>query len=91
MTDDKLLILRALSTLRQVRDAKLPELALLPSFHELIDDLVTRLEKHEPVLVTPYEFVKQVEGKENVRGIPVVMSVWPMQEWGDSQSRFTEG
>ena len=48
MTDDKLLILRALSTLRQVRDAKLPELALLPSFHELIDDLGARLAQPEP-------------------------------------------
>ena len=48
MTDDKLLILRALSTLRQVRDAKLPELALLPSFHELIEDLTARLAQPEP-------------------------------------------
>ena len=42
--------------------------------------LRARLAQPEPALVTPYEFVKQVEGKEDFRGIPVMMSVWPMQE-----------
>ena len=46
--DDKLLILRAFSTLNQVRDAKVPELSLLPSFHELIEDLRARLSAPEP-------------------------------------------
>jgi len=45
---DKLLILRAFSTLNQVRDAKVPELNLLPSFHELIEDLRARLSAPEP-------------------------------------------
>ena len=39
-----------------------------------------RLEQHEPVLVPPHEFVKQVEGKENLRGFPIMMSVWPTPE-----------
>ncbi len=46
--DDKLLILRAFSTLNQVRDAKVPELSLLPSFHELVEDLRARLSAPEP-------------------------------------------
>ncbi len=46
--DDKLLILRAFSTLNQVRDAKAPELSLLPSFHELVEDLRARLSAPEP-------------------------------------------
>jgi hypothetical protein len=46
--DDKLLILRAFSTLNQVRDAKVPELNLLPGFHELIEDLRIRLGAPEP-------------------------------------------
>jgi seryl-tRNA(Sec) selenium transferase len=45
---DKLLILRAFSTLNQVRDAKVPELNLLPSFHELVEDLRARLAQPEP-------------------------------------------
>lgn len=45
--DDKLLILRAFSTLNQVRDAKVPELNLLPSFHELVEDLRARLAQPE--------------------------------------------
>ena len=44
---DKLLILRAFSTLNQVRDAKVPELNLLPSFHELVEDLRARLAQPE--------------------------------------------
>lgn len=46
--NDKLLILRAFSTLNQVRDAKVPELNLLPSFHELVEDLRARLAQPEP-------------------------------------------
>ncbi len=46
--DDKLLILRAFSTLNQVRDAKVPELNLLPGFHELVEDLRARLSAPEP-------------------------------------------
>ncbi len=45
--DDKLLILRAFSTLNQVRDSKVPELNLLPSFHELVEDLRARLAQPE--------------------------------------------
>lgn len=44
---DKLLILRAFSTLNQVRDAKVPELNLLPGFHELVEDLRARLAQPE--------------------------------------------
>jgi DnaJ-class molecular chaperone len=34
--------------LNQVRDAKAPELSLLPSFHELVEDLRARLSAPEP-------------------------------------------
>jgi hypothetical protein len=45
---DKLLILRAFNTLNQVRNAKVPKLNLLPSFHELVEDLRARLAQPEP-------------------------------------------
>ena len=36
--------------------------------------------KPSPVLIRPGEFCKFVEGKEDVIGFPVVMSVWPTPE-----------
>ena len=34
----------------------------------------------EPVQVSPQEFIAAVTGKENLVGIPVMMSVWPTKE-----------
>jgi hypothetical protein len=45
--NDKLLILGAFSTLTQIRDAKVPTLELLPSYHELIEELRARLAQPE--------------------------------------------
>jgi len=36
-----------------------------------------RLNEHEPLQVRPHEFLKAVEGKENLIGKPMMMSVWP--------------
>lgn len=42
--------------------------------------LKNRLEYPQPVQVLPHEFVATVTGKEHLRGIPVMMSVWPTGE-----------
>lgn len=39
-----------------------------------------RLAQPEPVQVSPHEFIKAVTGKEDLVGIPVMMSVWPTKE-----------
>lgn len=61
---DKLLILRAFSTLNQVRDAKVPELNLLPGFHELIEDLRARLAQPEPEPVIKMKELLEVQGRD---------------------------
>jgi hypothetical protein len=42
--------------------------------------LRTRLAQHEPVRVSPQEFIRAVEGKENLVGMPVMWTEWPTKE-----------
>ena len=39
-----------------------------------------RLKEHEPLQVRPHEFLKAVEGKENLIGMPMMMAVWPTKK-----------
>ena len=42
-----------------------------------IKTLRAALAQPEPIRVSPQEFIAAVTSKENLVGIPVVMSVWP--------------
>jgi hypothetical protein len=45
-----------------------------------VELLRARLSAPEPIQVLPHEFIKAVTGKEDLVGIPVMMSVWPTAE-----------
>ena len=56
------------------------EYGWLPKQEKTIEALRTALAQPEPILVSPKEFIAAVTGKEDIRGIPVMRSVWPIGE-----------
>ncbi len=52
----------------------------LANIHSTIEALRARLAQHEPVKVSPHEFVEVVTGKENLVGITVMWAEWPTKE-----------
>jgi hypothetical protein len=66
---DRELMQEALNALTYIGDKDI--------YSDTIDALRAALAQPEPVRVSPQEFIAAVTSKENLVGIPVVMSVWP--------------
>jgi hypothetical protein len=52
----------------------------IPNTNLAIEALRARLAQPELVRVSPQEFVRAVESKENLVGIPVMWTEWPTKE-----------
>lgn len=50
------------------------------AFSDVRGILYTKLLAHDPVRVSPNEFIAAATGKENLTGMPVMWAEWPTRE-----------